>query len=242
MSSDSGRIDVSSGTPRAITETDVAEREGELGRRIGTMVGWLGPNAGAVIGFILIVVAGRVASDVFLSWRNISNVFLQSAMLGVVAVGMTFVILSGGIDLSVGNVVSLGSVVAAMMFANGKGIPLPLVLLATLALGLVVGAINGGIIVWRGVAPFIVTLAMMAIALGTALTITGAKPIGGIQGAYAWIGAGRIDLEAFLLVLIIVIPPVVGTALLRFTRSAVRSAPVAPKRTRSAFSASLSRG
>jgi ribose/xylose/arabinose/galactoside ABC-type transport system permease subunit len=113
-------------------------------------------------------------------------------MLGVVAVGMTFVILTGGIDLSVGNVVSLCSVVAAMLFANDQGVPLPLVLPAALALGTAIGAINGAIIVWRGVAPFIVTLAMMAIALGTALTITGAKPIGGIQGTYAWLGAGRI--------------------------------------------------
>ena len=171
---------------------------------MGSLLSWLGPNVGAVIGFILIVVAGSLASPTFLSFTNIRNVFLQSAMLGVVAVGMTFVILTGGIDLSVGMVLSLCSVVAAMLFNNAQGYPLPIVILVTLTLGAAIGAINGGVIIWRGVAPFIVTLAMMAIASGAALTISNGRPIGGITGTYAWLGAGQIG-PAPVLVLIMVV-------------------------------------
>jgi ribose/xylose/arabinose/galactoside ABC-type transport system permease subunit len=183
---------------------------------MGSLLSWLGPNVGAVIGFILIVVAGSLASPIFLSFTNIRNVFLQSAMLGVVAVGMTFVILTGGIDLSVGMVLSLCSVVAAMLFNNGQGYPLPIVILATLTLGAAIGAINGGVIIWRGVAPFIVTLAMMAIASGAALTISNGRPIGGITGTYAWLGAGQIG-PVPVLVLIMVVTFIVGGVVLRFT-------------------------
>ena len=168
----------------------------------------LGPNAGVIVGFLLIVAIGAVLSPNFLSERNILNILRQTAMLGVVTVGMTFVILTAGIDLSVGMTLSLYSVVAAMLYANGTGYPLPAVILATLALGAAVGAFNAGVIIWRGVAPFVVTLAMMAIASGAALTVSGGKPIGGIDGTYAWLGAGSIGpvpvpviimLSAFLL-------------------------------------------
>ena len=168
----------------------------------------LGPNAGVIVGFLLIVAIGAVLSPNFLSERNILNILRQTAMLGVVTVGMTFVILTAGIDLSVGMTLSLYSVVAAMLYANGAGYPLPAVILATLVLGAAIGAFNAGIIIWRGVAPFVVTLAMMAIASGAALTVSGGKPIGGIDGTYAWLGAGSIGpvpvpviimLSAFLL-------------------------------------------
>ena len=150
----------------------------------------LGPGVGAIVAFLLISIVGSLLSPTFLTQRNVTNVMRQTAMLGVVTVGMTFVILSAGIDLSVGMVLSLTSVVAAMLFNNGQGLPLLAVFLATLALGSAIGAFNGFIIIWRGAAPFVVTLAMMAIASSAALTVSGGKPIGGIQGTYAWLGAG----------------------------------------------------
>lgn len=142
----------------------------------------LGPNAGAIFGLLLIVAIGAVLSPNFLSERNILNILRQTAMLGVVTVGMTFVILTAGIDLSVGMTLSLYSVVAAMLHANGTGYPLPTVILATLTLGAAIGSFNWGIIIWWSVAPFVVTLAMMAIASGSALTVSGRKPIGAIDG------------------------------------------------------------
>ena len=196
--------------------TDMTVHAGKKSRYLDPILERLGPSAGVMIGFLLIIVIGVVLSPNFISQRNVLNILRQTSMLGVVTVGMTFVILTAGIDLSVGMTLSLYSVAGAMLFGNGEGYPLPVVLLATLALGAAVGAFNAGIIIWRGVAPFIVTLAMMAIASGAALTISGGKPIGGIKGTYAWLGAGSIGpvpvpaiimLAAFLL----------GGLVLRFT-------------------------
>jgi ribose/xylose/arabinose/galactoside ABC-type transport system permease subunit len=104
-----------------------------------------------------------------------------------------------------------------MMFANGEGYPLPIVLVATLALGSVIGLINGSIIIWRGVTPFVVTLAMLGIALGAALTISDGKPIGGIKEDYAWLGAGRIGGLIPVPVIICVATYVIGAVVLRYT-------------------------
>ena len=176
----------------------------------------LGPGAGAIVAFLLIVLVGSFLAPTFLTGRNITNVLRQSSMLGVVAVGVTFVILTAGIDLSVGMVLSLTSVVAALLFADGGGAPLPVVLFATLALGAAIGAFNALMIVWRDTAPFIVTLAMMAIAGGAALTVSGGRPIGGIAGAYAWIGAGFIG-PIPVPVLIMVAVFAIGAFALRYT-------------------------
>jgi ribose/xylose/arabinose/galactoside ABC-type transport system permease subunit len=214
--SDPRQVDLAADAPPVVSAVERPTRGRDTAPRMGSVLSWLGPNVGAVIGFVLIVVAGSLASPTFLTFTNIRNVFLQSAMLGVVAVGMTFVILTGGIDLSVGMVLSLCSVVAAMLFDNGRGYPLPIVILATLALGAAIGAINGGVIIWRGVAPFIVTLAMMAIASGAALTVSNGRPIGGITGTYAWIGAGQIG-PVPVPVLIMIVTFIVGAVVLRFT-------------------------
>ena len=176
----------------------------------------LGPGAGAIVAFLLIVLVGSLLAPTFLSARNVTNVLRQSSMLGIVAVGMTFVILTAGIDLSVGMVLSLTSVVAALLFADGGGAPLPVVLFATLALGAAIGAFNALMIVWRDAAPFIVTLAMMAIAGGAALTVSGGRPIGGIAGAYAWIGAGFIG-PIPVPVLIMAAAFAIGALVLRYT-------------------------
>ena len=176
----------------------------------------IGPSAGVIIGFLLLILLGSILSPDFVSQRNITNVLRQSSMLGIVTVGMTFVILTAGIDLSVGMTLSLYSVVAAMLFSNGEGYPLPVVLLATLTLGAAVGAFNAAIIIWRGVAPFVVTLAMMAIASGAALTISGGKPIGGIKGAYAWLGAGSLG-PVPVPVMIMISAFLLGGFVLRFT-------------------------
>ena len=176
----------------------------------------LGPGAGAIIAFLAIALVGSLLSPTFLTQRNVTNVMRQTAMLGVVTVGMTFVILTAGIDLSVGMVLSFTSVAAAMLFDNGQGLPLPIVFLATLALGSAIGAFNGLMIIWRGAAPFVVTLAMMAIAGGAALTVSGGKPIGGIQGTYAWLGAGSVG-PIPVLVLIMLAVFLLGALVLRYT-------------------------
>ena len=176
----------------------------------------LGPGAGAIIAFLAIALVGSLLSPTFLTQRNVTNVLRQTAMLGVVTVGMTFVILTAGIDLSVGMVLSFTSVAAAMLFDNGQGLPLPIVFLTTLALGSAIGAFNGFMIIWRGAAPFVVTLAMMAIAGGAALTVSGGKPIGGIQGTYAWLGSGSVG-PIPVLALLMLFVFLLGAFVLRYT-------------------------
>ncbi len=118
-------------------------------RHLGLLLERLGPGAGAIVAFLLILLVGSLISPSFLTERNIFNVLRQTCVLGIVSVGMTFVILSGGIDLSVGMALSFFSVVAALLYDGGQGHPLPLVILMTLTLGAAVGAFNGAIIVWR---------------------------------------------------------------------------------------------
>ncbi len=176
----------------------------------------LGAGAGAIVAFLLILIAGGLLSPTFLTPRNLSNLLVQSSVLGLVATGMTFVILAAGIDLSVGALFSLSSVVAALCFDNAEGFPLPMVSAIVVLLGLAAGALNAGFIIWRGVAPFIVTLATMAMASGAALTLSGGRPIGGIQGTYAWLGAGFIGPAPVLAVIMLTVFAA-GSFALRYT-------------------------
>ncbi len=104
----------------------------------------------------------------FASTRVIGNLLTDNAFLGIVAVGMTFVILSGGIDLSVGSVIALSSVVAAILSPQGLMVALP----AGVATGLLVGAVNAGLIVGLRLPPFMATLATMLAARGASLVVS----------------------------------------------------------------------
>jgi ribose transport system permease protein len=208
--------EIASAAPERGASDDVTLARRGGASRLERLIESLGPATGVVLGFLLIVVVGSLVSPYFLTQRNITNVLLQSAMLGVVAVGMTFVILTAGIDLSVGSVLSLCSVVAALLFDNGQGYPLAVVLAATLLLGAVIGLVNAAIIIWRGVAPFIVTLGMMAIASGAALTVSGGRPIGGVTGTYAWLGAGFVGPVPVPAIVMLVVF-IVGGLTLNFT-------------------------
>jgi ribose transport system permease protein len=121
---------------------------------------------------VLIIIIGYITrSDVFLTESNISTVLRQAAAIGVVSVGMTFVIISGGIDLSVGSMVGLASVWATTLATQSYG---PWVMVITaLAVGLAAGLINGILIAYGRMVPFIATLAMYIAASGLAERISG---------------------------------------------------------------------
>ncbi len=125
---------------------------------------------------LLMVIFGWVNSDRFLTDRNLLNILRQAAFLGTLAVGQTLVILMGGIDLSVGSLVKLSVLVAAIVM-NGSSENTFAAILVTLALGVVVGALHGLAITRLNIAPFIVTLGTYSIIRGIALNITTA-PIG----------------------------------------------------------------
>lgn len=155
------------------------------------------------IGFIALFVLMIFMNDSFLTSNNLTNVARQVSINAIIAVGMTCAILTGGIDLSVGPVMALsGTVAAGLMIA---GIPVPLALLAGVAIGGVFGAINGACIAWARMPPIIVTLATMGIARGLALIYTGGYPISGLPEWFSFFGRGSIaGIQVPILIMILV--------------------------------------
>jgi ribose/xylose/arabinose/galactoside ABC-type transport system permease subunit len=143
---------------------------------------------GLVLSFILLCLALTLLSDRFLTPSNLLNVLRQATINGIIAVGMTCVILTAGIDLSVGSTLALSTVVAASLMQ--EGLPVALAMAAGLALGTAVGLVNGLIIAQARVPPFVVTLGMMTIGRGLALTYTQGRPITGLPEGFRFIGAG----------------------------------------------------
>jgi len=139
---------------------------------------------GPLIGLLLIVIIISIMSPNFLTLNNLLNVLRQVSINALIAFGMTFVILTGGIDLSVGSILALTGAVTAGLMAGGMD-PL-LAMFLGLLLGAVLGAINGVIIAKGKVAPFIATLATMTIYRGLTLVYTEGKPISGLGDSQAF--------------------------------------------------------
>jgi galactofuranose transport system permease protein len=167
---------------------------------------------GAIVVLILVVAISAVAFDNFFTAQNLQNIVLQGAFLGLIAVGMTFVIISGGIDLSVGSMVGLGGVLAALTVQVAW--PLALVL-PPVACGLI-GFGNGLLIAKARMAPFIVTLAGLLGIRGLALAFAGERPIGiGGGSPFPWFGQGQILGVSVPVIIMIVIFAVGGLVLAR---------------------------
>jgi ribose/xylose/arabinose/galactoside ABC-type transport system permease subunit len=131
-----------------------------------------------------------VLSPVFLSVSNFFNIVLSTSVFGVLAIGMTFVICSAGIDLSVGSIVGLSGVVGAIATAN-LGLPWPACIVGSLAAGAFAGWVNGFLITKGDIPPFIVTLGMLGVARGTALVLSDGVSIYGLPPEVVYLGQGR---------------------------------------------------
>jgi ribose transport system permease protein len=139
----------------------------------------------------LLIIAAVIAllEPQFFTPSNLLNIGRQASVLVIVSCGMTMVILSGAIDLSVGSAVALCSVVGASLATN-VGLSAPLTIAAMVSLGAVIGAVKGALIAWGGINSFIVTLGMMTVLRGMALTFTGGYPISGVPDAVRFLGFG----------------------------------------------------
>lgn len=144
---------------------------------------------GPLIGLLLIVIIITIMSPNFLTLNNLLNVLRQVSINALIAFGMTFIILTGGIDLSVGSTLALTGAVTAGLMAGGTD-PI-LAMLIGLILGAILGAINGIIITKGKVAPFIATLATMTIYRGLTLVYTEGKPISGLGDSVAFKMLGK---------------------------------------------------
>lgn len=127
-------------------------------------------------GLILIFAFFSFASPNFLTFSNVMSILLATVVIGTLAIGTTFVIISAGIDLSLGTGMSLCAVMAGV-FITYWGLPMPLGVVLTVAFGGVIGFVNGFNVTVLGIPPFIATLAMMLVAEGLALVISGSAPI-----------------------------------------------------------------
>jgi ribose transport system permease protein len=149
------------------------------GRRLGTLAG--------LVALCLLL---WILTPHFLTISNLLNVLEQTSINAIVAVGMTYVIISGGIDLSVGSLLALAGVVLASLLH--AGVPVPIAFAAAMAVGALFGCLSGLAITWGRLPPFIATLGMMSIARGCALLFTEGRPVSGFDGDFRSIATVRL--------------------------------------------------
>lgn len=135
-------------------------------------------DAGTLIGLLIIVITFSFLSPVFFTVPNLLNILQQSSINGIIALGMTLVIISGGIDLSVGPTAALSAVLGATLMVSG--VPIPLAIMATLGVGALCGVFSGMLVAYAGLQPFIVTLGGLSLFRALALIFTNGNPIFGI--------------------------------------------------------------
>ncbi|NLY45673.1 MAG: ribose ABC transporter permease [Tissierella sp.] len=147
-----------------------------------------------LIGLLIFSILIRILSPRFLTKSNLFNVFRQTSINAIIAAGMTFVILTAGIDLSVGSILGFSGAIAASMLASGNNIFLALVV--ALIIGGLSGMLNGVIITKGKVQPFIATLAIMILLRGATMVFTNGRPIAvpaaSVSPIFRWIGTGEL--------------------------------------------------
>lgn len=144
---------------------------------------------GILLALLVICAILSFATPNFLTAQNLVIVLRQVSINGILAVGVTYVIIAGGIDLSLGSVVALTGVMAAS-FAHPGQYPLIVPLMIALLAGVIIGAVNGVVITKGRVVPFIVTLGMMTIARGLALVVSNGRPVTNLSPGFNFIGGG----------------------------------------------------
>jgi len=172
-------------------------------RRLGEVVS----QATALAVLVVIGVVLTILSPHFLTYVNLSEVVVDAAVTAIVAVGETLVIVTAGIDLSVGAVAALAGVVGAQLMVDLK-LPWPVATLGGILLGALAGFVNGGLVSWIKLPPFIATLGMMGVARGVTFLATGAVAVYGVPTGFTVLGqgyAGSIPAPAICLIVVIVI-------------------------------------
>ena len=156
----------------------------------------------AIVVVLLFVVGAILEPETFPTWDNIRNMLTQASVVGVLAIGMTFVIATAGIDLSVGSMVAAAGVFGGIAIGT-DGTSSLVFILATIGFAVLLGTFNGTAVAYGRVVPFIATLAMFSIARGIALLLNDKLPVGLLDlnggsfgdpapGSLLWFGSGRI--------------------------------------------------
>ena len=153
-------------------------------RRVGSLIG----KYGVYIALVVMFVAMSFASPTFLSVTNLFNILKQNAVIGIIAVGMTFVIVTGGSDLSVGAIVAMAACFGTSLAQKGTSTPVLVAYLVGIVAGIACGAFSGVFIAHFRLPAFIATLATQTIVRGIVYVFTDGRPITGVSDAYKYIG------------------------------------------------------
>lgn len=143
---------------------------------------------GLILALVMICTALSIARPVFLTIPNLVNLIRQISINGILAVGVTYVLLTGGVDLSLGSLVALTGVIAAS-FAHPQQYPPAVPVLLGVLAGAACGAVSGWVITRGRVAPFVATLGMMTAARGLALVLSGGRPVSNLSREFTWMGS-----------------------------------------------------
>ncbi len=155
---------------------------------------------GIVVIFLGLCIIMSFVSPAFRTMRNITNVIRQVSIIGILSIGVTFCIITGGIDLSSGSLIALISVIVASLSQNAVNpdqplsivMPILVGIILSLLLGTLLGSVNGSLHAYGKIPPFIATLGMMTVARGAAALITAGRPVGDLKDSFTYIGTGKI--------------------------------------------------
>jgi ribose transport system permease protein len=195
------------------TASTTQERiRGAMRERFSDVVSQLAAAGALIVVFVIL----SIASPEFLTADNLFNVGSQTAVVAVIAVGMTLVIITAGIDLSVGSVAALSGVAGAILMVS-YGLPVPVGILGGVFVGAACGLVNGLLVAFAGLNPFIATLGMLSVARGLVYISTGAIAVFGAPEAFRLLGQGVLG-PIPIPIIVIIIVAIAGYVVLSRTR------------------------
>ena len=168
------------------------------------------PQLGIVVALIATVLVFTAIDRAFFSGYNLVNIFLQSSITAILAIAETLVIITAGIDLSIGSALALTAVVAGLLMKAGFG--LPLAIFGSVLTGAAAGLLNGALVTLTGITPFVVTLGTMSIFSGLALIASGGQTVYGLPQAFNELlagSAGAIPIPIIIALIVLVITSVI---------------------------------
>ncbi len=157
-----------------------------------------------LIGLLIVILIFSMLKPKFLDVNNIFNLLRQASINGLLALGMTYVVLTGGIDLSVGSILGASGIFAALV-AQNQEIPWFVAVLAGLAIGLLLGTINGVVVSWLKVPAFVATLGMLSVARGITYLASNAQPVPGLSEGFLKIGGGSVGIIPIPVIILTVV-------------------------------------
>lgn len=179
-------------------------QEDEPNRKYNLSLNQILRDFGIIAAFLLLIIVMTILNSGFIDYSNIMNLVRQASINGLLAIGMTFVIITGGIDLSVGSIVAFSGVISAGLVTGEDPSSAIVALSVGVLAGGLLGLINGFLVARFNVAPFIATLAMMSIARGLTMVYSNGNPISGLSDSFIFLGGGEflgIPIPIFILII-----------------------------------------